>query len=304
MKSNSGTSLSPITIDNYVRKLARVYYLITGKEYDGGWKIFLEPEKVMKKLHDSGLKSLKDYISPIVRLLKHYDVDEDIIKAYNEDMKTLKGKEDHVRKENKATEKEKENAMTLDEINKKLDSYDASDNKKMLYKLITALYFQNQLIARNNYWNMKVASNNKKNKDLNANFNYLLVEGTTPKSIVLLNYKTAGTYGLQKFPITNSKLKTTIKEYLEAYNKKPGDFLITSSTGHEYKASSMADLVAKATKEVLGKPMNIDLIRKIHITTFYKEGLHSENDIEAFAKRLLHNKDKSVEYKKVDLYED
>ena len=46
MKSNSGTSLSPITIDNYVRKLARVYYLITGKEYDGGWKIFLEPEKI------------------------------------------------------------------------------------------------------------------------------------------------------------------------------------------------------------------------------------------------------------------
>ena len=310
MTSKNGAKLKPLTINNYLKKLEKMNIMMTGRMYDGNDKWMMEPEKVIKKLKDSGLKSLKDYISPIVRYLKHKEADEAIIKKYNEVMTDLKDKEDHIRKDNKATEKEKANAMQLEEIAAKIKKYDVLtngkvDEKKLLYKVITCLYFCNELIARNNYYTMKIANANKRNKDLNPNYNYLLVDGTTPKSFVMLNYKTSGTYGLQKFQITNKELRDILKLYLEYNEKKPGDVLFTNSQGAEYRPSTFLDLIGKSTLEVLGRRMNVDLIRKIHITSFYmsNNGLHSENEIEAFAKRLLHNKDKSVEYKKIDLFE-
>jgi hypothetical protein len=280
---------------------------MTGTDFNGNLSWINQPEKVITKLKSSGLKSLKDYISPVVRLLRIKDGNEDVIKRYNEHMTDFKTKEDDKRKDNLATAKEKANAMELDDIYEKIKNYkidlDNPDIKHVTYKLIVCLYFCNQLIARNDYYKMKLASINKKTKDFNEKFNYLLVDGINPKTFVMLNYKTSGTYGLQKFPITNPDLKQIIALYITITNKKAGDLLFTNSEGQEYRPTTFNDLVLRSMKEVLGKPINIDLIRKIHITSFYMEGLHSENQIEEFSKRLLHNKDVGVEYKKVDLFE-
>lgn len=310
MNTMTGKSLKPLTINNYIKKINKVAQIVTGKDYDGSIAWMKQPEKVISKLKESNLKSLKDYLSPIVRLLRHNEVDEDIIKRYNENMIEAKEAEDSVRKENKATKKEQENAMTLEEIQQKLDKFsifDSSKNidyKKLVQKLIVLLYFNNELIARNNYYNMKIANANKKNRDLNANYNYLFVEGDMPKSFVMVNYKTSGTYGIQKFPITNTELKKTLKLYLDVTNKKAGDLLFTNEKEKEIPPSTFQDMIASSMKAVLGKPINIDLVRKIHITSFYKDGLKSENEIEAFSHRLLHSKNKQTDYRKVDLFKD
>jgi len=307
MQSRNGEVLKPLTINNYIKKFNKVNQIMTGTDFNGNLSWINQPEKVITKLKESGLKSLKDYISPVVRLLRIKDGNEEVIKRYNEHMTDFKTKEDDKRKDNLATPKEKANAMELDDIYEKIKNYkinlDNPDLKKVSYKLIVCLYFCNQLIARNDYYKMKLASINKKTKDFNDKFNYLLVDGINPKTFVMLNYKTSGTYGLQKFPITNPELKQILALYITLTNKKAGDLLFTNPEGQEYRPTTFNDLVLRSMKEVLGKPINIDLIRKIHITSFYMEGLHSENQIEEFSKRLLHNKDVGVEYKKIDLFD-
>jgi hypothetical protein len=307
MQSRNGEALKPLTINNYIKKFNKVNQIMTGTDFNGNLSWINQPEKVITKLKESGLKSLKDYISPVVRLLRIKDGNEEVIKRYNEHMTDFKTKEDDKRKDNLATPKEKANAMELDDIYEKIKNYkinlDNPDLKKVSYKLIVCLYFCNQLIARNDYYKMKLASINKKTKDFNDKFNYLLVDGINPKTFVMLNYKTSGTYGLQKFPITNPELKQILALYITLTNKKAGDLLFTNPEGQEYRPTTFNDLVLRSMKEVLGKPINIDLIRKIHITSFYMEGLHSENQIEEFSKRLLHNKDVGVEYKKIDLFD-
>jgi len=308
IKTKDGKLLRPLTLINYVGKINKLSQIVNGKEYDGNTKWMLNPKNVLEKLNETNLKSQKDYISPVVKLLKHLKVDEDIIKKYNVDMTKLKGDEDSIRKDNLASNKEKTNAMRLSEINKKIDEYTIKDkdgkldDTRMIYKLIVCLYFKNELIARNNYYNMKIANINKKNRDLNPNYNYLMIKDGKPVQFVMLNYKTSSTYGLQKFSILDNTLKTILELYLTEFKKKPGDLLFEMNNGHEFKMSNFNDLILQSMEKVLGKPINIDLVRKIFITEFMSSGLKSENEKEKFAKRLLHSANVQKEYMKVNLF--
>jgi hypothetical protein len=125
-----------------------------------------------------------------------------------------------------------------------------------------------------------------------------------PKTFVMCNYKISSTYGCQRFPITNPELKQLLKLYITEFEKNNGDFLFVDKNGEPFKSNNFNDLILQSMKAVLGKPINIDLIRKIWITTFMKDGLKSENEKEAFARRLLHSAEKQKEYVKVNLFDD
>jgi hypothetical protein len=311
LKTRTGQSLRPLTVNNYTTKINKLSQIVNGSNYDGNNNWMLKPENVLDKLQATHLKSQKDYISPVVKLLYHLKVDENIIKRYNTDMTKLKSAEDDIRKDNKASDKEKQNAIPLKDINKAIDMYSIKDSKdniddnKLICKLIVCLYFKNELIARNNYYNMKIATTTKKLKDLNPKFNYLIVsKDMKPLQFIMLNYKTSEKYGMQKFSILDDTLKKLLELYLSEWKRQPGEFLFVMNNGNEFKPTNYSNLIEQCMQKVLGKPLNIDLIRKIHITEFTKNGLKSENEKEAFARRLLHSANVQREYVKTDLYEE
>lgn len=310
IKSKNGTALSNQTITNYTNKINKLSIMMLGHGYNGDNKFLLKPEPIIKKLNESGLKSQKDYLSPIVKLLQFLGGNDKQIKQMNTNMIEYKEEEDTKRKDNKASTKEKQNAIPLNEIKKKIEEYSYTSNNKidkikLLNKVIVCLYFENDLVARNNYYNMKIASIAKKNKDLNRNYNYLIIDRTKkPNSFIMLNYKTSSTYGLQRFSIKNKTLIKVLDDYINEFNKQPGDLLFTDKNNNEFRPTTFIDMIQNSMNDVLGKPINIGLIRKIHITEFMKEGLKSENEKEEFARRLLHSVNKQKEYMKVDLFED
>jgi hypothetical protein len=120
----------------------------------------------------------------------------------------------------------------------------------------------------------------------------------------MLNYKTSPTYGIQKFNITNKRLIDLLTEYINVFNKSPGDFLFDNNK-NEYTSNGFNKVLLNAMLNVLNKPINIDLIRKIHITEFmrHNNGLVSENNKKDFARRFLHGVEKQKEYMKVDLFD-
>lgn len=312
MKSKTGNPLSKITINGYVAKINKLSILMLGHGWNGDMKFLLKTDLIIKKIDDSEMKSKKDYLSPVIKLLQYYGENDKSIKTVNDKMANYKQHEDNNRNDNIATHKEKNNALTLKEINEKLNNYSITQNDNinkthLLNKLIVSLYFDNELIARNNYWNMKIASISKKNKDFNNNYNYLILDrNRKPIQFVMLNYKTDNKYGIQKFNITNKRLIDLLTEYINTFNKAPGEFLFTDNNGNEYTANSFNKVLLNSMYNVLNKSLNIDLIRKIHITEFMRgnSGLVSENEKRDFARRFLHSPDKQKEYVKIDLFND
>ena len=302
LKTRKDTPLSKISINNYIAKLNKISQLVLGHDFTD-YKFLEDSKKVLDALNASSLKSKKDYMTPIIKILQHYKVSEDLIKNYRNVLGEHKDEEDKVRGDNKLQkQKDKDNAMSLEDINKKYNEYNIyDDNKidpnKLLYKLIVAFYFKNNVILRNDLSNFKIASDKK--KDLNKDYNYIILKGDKPSKIIMLNYKTAPTYGKQTFDITND-LSDLIKEYLKIFKKDNGDYLFSTPDKEPIKRNTFLKYITKAMDKVLGKPLNIDLIRSIIISHYYNKPM-SINDRKELAKKFLHSSDVAEEYVKLDL---
>ena len=305
MKTRKDTPLSKISINNYIAKLNKISQLVEGHDFID-YKFLEDTKKVLHALNASSLKSKKDYMTPIIKVLQHYKVSEDLIKNYRNVLGEHKDKEDKIRGDNKLQkQKDKDNAMSLEDINKKYNEYkiykdEKIDANKLLYKLIVAFYFKNNVILRNDLSNFKIASDKK--KELNKDYNYIILKGDNPNKIIMLNYKTAPTYGKQTFDITN-ELSDLLKEYIKLFKKQSGDFLFSTPDGNPILRNTFLKYITKSMDEVLGSPLNIDLIRSIIISHYYDKPM-SINEKKELARRFLHSANVQQEYVKMDLLDD
>jgi hypothetical protein len=305
MKTRKDTPLSKISINNYIAKLNKISQLVEEHDFID-YKFLEDTKKVLHALNASSLKSKKDYMTPIIKVLQHYKVSEDLIKNYRNVLGEHKDKEDKIRGDNKLQkQKDKDNAMSLEDINKKYNEYkiykdEKIDANKLLYKLIVAFYFKNNVILRNDLPNFKIASDKK--KELNKDYNYIILKGDNPNKIIMLNYKTAPTYGKQTFDITN-ELSDLLKEYIKLFKKQSGDFLFSTPDGNPILRNTFLKYITKSMDEVLGSPLNIDLIRSIIISHYYDKPM-SINEKKELARRFLHSANVQQEYVKMDLLDD
>ena len=303
METRKEKKLSPITVTNYVMKINTLAKNITGNPYETS-KFLYDADKVIKHLKEVHLKNSKDYISPIIRLLRFEGANDSILNTYLQFMVTEKTREDESRGDNLLTkQKDIDNSIPMKEIMEKYNSYDIYDEhknvikQKLLYKLIVAFYFDSNVVPRNDLSIMKLAKVGK--KDLNAENNYILMKEADPVKIVMMAYKTASTYGKQVFALTTG-LHKLLKLYIAITNKVNGDSLFLNADDKEYNTVAFSRLIRTATKEVLGKGLNVDLIRSIIITDFYSSP-QSINAKKAFANKFLHSSDTQMEYAKLNI---
>jgi hypothetical protein len=292
VKSQTGQSLSDVSIRNYISKLNTVSNLVTKQDYKN-YKFLLQPKKVIEALNKSTLKNIKDYYSPIIILLDIVNANKDIIKKYQEQLIKEAEIEYEERERNILTTTEKERLLTLNQINKRFNEFDPKTAADLMDKLIVAFYFFNELIPRNNLPSIKITN---KDSNLNDDYNYLLVDkNLKPKELIMLNYKTRNTYGEQRFNITPT-LSKLLTEYMKIFNKETGDFLFSTQSGLQIKDNSFLYVIKKAMINVLKSALNIDLIRSILINDFYSGKLKSIQQKKEFARRLLHSPLVSQEY--------
>lgn len=302
MKTPKGNTYSDITIKNYVSKINKILKLLDKKEFN--IKFFEDYNNVIGKLKESKFKNLKDYMTPIVLLLKHFKISNDIIKNYHGIMSDEKEKENEERGNNKLDKEDKKNFLSMQTINKLIDEYDIFDDKgnlipeKLTYRLIVSFYFKNtdNLVPRNDLNIMKLVSVNKV-KNMNLDFNYVSFnEKSDPKNIIMNKYKTEATYGNKKKFALSDDLKNYISIYCVTLKKNNGDFLFTNEQNQPYNKSPFLNLIKQAMVDVLKKPISIDLIRSIIITDYYSTP-KSINDKKKFHNDvLLHSSKIGEEY--------
>jgi hypothetical protein len=302
MKTRKDKPLSEISIKNYIAKLNTLSRLVDNKDYEDH-KFLLDPEKVIDLIKHSNLRSKKDYVTPIIKVLENEKVDADIIKKYKNNLSDHKVEEDKERGENKLRkEKDKDNVMSVSEINKKIDEYKIDkdgkiDPNRLVYKLIVCFYFRSNVVLRNDLPLFKIATSKK--KDYNEKYNYIVFKGNEPDKIIMNQYKTSPTYGKQTFDIT-SDLKELLKIYCKIFKKEAGDYLFSNGKDKEINKSTFLRYIEKSMVEVLGKPLNIDLIRSILISDFYSKP-RSINEKKEFSNKFLHSSKVAEEYVKLDI---
>ena len=311
MTSKHDKPLSKSSVDNYTGKLNKLSCVVLGHGFDGSIDWLLKPQFVISKLTNANLSGAKDYISPIVKLLKMKDVPASIITEYQKAMTGFKDDESAIRKTNKASVKETKNSLSLPDILRRINDFKPDDDMGLIYKLICSIYFSGGLtpkgtefVPRNDLPLMKLVSVNKKANTLNPDFNYITLDkNNTPIDFILINYKSRNTYGRQKFTI-NSAVRELLKQYINLYGKKTGDYLFVMKNGEPFSKANFSGLIEQATKAVLGKPMGVDLMRSIQISHYYNDGAHSIADDEADAHRYLHSANMHKEYLKLGLVGD
>lgn len=294
--------LTDASVRNYVAKIDRLATLMTGEGYNGNLDWLNNPSKVKKVLESTGLQALKDYISPVTKILKHKNATNDIIEAYQSMMKSFKTTEYQARGENRASEKSVKASLTMPTILERIEKYKPQNDMELIYKMLVSMYFQNSFVPRlTDITLMKLVSANKKPSQMDPRFNYITTDKFgSVRQIIMNNYKTKSTYGQQKFDIT-PPVKKLMNDYLAAYNKRNGDFFILNSEGQPFIRQNFADLLGDATQAVLDSRMGADLIRQIIITDYYTSNAHSINEDEAFARRFLHSATVQKEYLRLNL---
>lgn len=301
LPSRSDKPLSKITISNYVSKLNKLSQLVRGVPWDSNTDFLLEPKKVISAIDKARITGKKDFLSPVLRLLKYMNADNALISEYQKGLSSFKNDEYEGRKKNKASDDKAEQSLPYSEIVDKIKSFKPENEMQVIYRLICALYFMNVLVPRNDLNIVKFASSSKKAKDMNKEFNYILIDKDgTPSAMVWNNYKSNHTFGSKKFPITK-EVQSLLKDYIKSSGKVNGDFLFTMRNGEPYKKSNFLDLIKSATGTVLGKEMGVDLIRQIQITDYYRDKVKTIQEDEKDAERYLHGMGQHKEYMRTNL---
>jgi len=295
--------LSASTVTNYVGKIERLCIECLGHGWNGDHRWLLDPENVIACIDRSTLSAKKDYLSGVIKLLKHIGADQSVIDTYLKAMSRFKNDEYDIRRNNKGSEKQVDDSLPLSEIRQKINDFVVKTPEDLADKLITMLFFSNNLVPRGgDLALLKYVSITKKPKDINKNFNYVTLDKLgCVVDMVWCFYKTRNTYGdCLRFDFT-PEVRKIFNDYVKFYNGQAGEFVFTMANGKEFSKANFNDVIQNATEHVLGKRMTPNLIRSIQISDYYKNGLHTQNDDLAFAKKFIHSVDVSKDYLKTNL---
>ena len=236
--------------------------------------------------------------SSINTLLRNvnYPVDfTDAIAAYEAQIKIEAVKIDETRGENKICETQAAASMPLQEVIYRIESFDTLNQPKFIQsKLITAFYFLNieNFVPRNNLYTLILINDEELDDGIN---NYIVMnKKNQPMKLIINTSKTSNTVGSQGFKISK-ELKEALKEYIDVFKKGNGDYLFTKQNENTYNSAEMSLVVSNSFVTVVGKRLNVDLIRCIIITDKTKRRM-TLNQRKKLAKVFQHSVGLQMEY--------
>lgn len=302
------------SIITYINNLKKICRELSGKDkkdcYLGDLKWLNNFDKVMKTIDDEALNTRKNRLIAIVVALKSIEGDKDLIEKYTKEMTDLAEKSDARDKEQKLTNKQRENWVDYEDLIKLTETlFDRIKEKGLLKneKLSRKEYtlFQDYIMLRtyltftwrNDFSEMKVISSEKDDDDKD---NFLLLKNGTPDKFILNQYKTDKKYGKKSVDIPE-KLSKVIKKFLR-FNKS-GYFLTLQDGIRAMTSNGITKAFNRLFQNELGKTISTSLLRHIVISHFrasdptIKEQERKEKEIED---RFMHSGGMNDRYRKVE----
>jgi hypothetical protein len=281
--------------ENSYIQYARIYKLLglkTGAELE-------DDRLIWAKIEDKSPNTRKNYLASIVKLLRMMPDTETNTKLIGVYSKLMNTEIENTKPDNHYNEKQKANLMTLAEINQIRDSMltgikPADLTKRINYDtlldhMILSLYTL-QPPRRNEFYDMFLA---KSPSEVDDTHNWLL---WTPKKkeFIFQRYKTAKTYGSERFPL-DKDLITVIKNYLKYRDSiaLPDNKAFLVKYGNQNFENS--NDITRRLNRTLGKNVSSSMLRHIYLTEKYGSTIKM---MEKDAKNMGHSTEEQRNYVK------
>ena len=221
------------TIESHISNMATVFRATNCPDLKGCLKKFkeikadIDKAKQIKKGKTEetyALNSRKNFYQSILYVIHnlYIPIPPETVRKYETEYDQLNIESGIQQKEREASQEHA--VVPYDEVLKKVEEVYPADSKQVL---VANMY--NDVMARDNYGNLKILSTNKDDDTLKAGkkdeMNYLVVgRGDARVKVILTQYKTNSKYGIirQEF---SKKTSALIRAYMERYGIKPNDTL-------------------------------------------------------------------------------
>jgi hypothetical protein len=283
------------TANAYIRML----YGLNNKEAFKNLGFLKKTAEADEKIGAYAESTQKSIYSGITSVLSLYKDKAGYKKVYQHYYDKMMGKAKEVREgtdTTQKTEKESENWMTQEEVQKTRDALKEkvagfakqkalapAQWETLLHSTLVALYTEIQPRRNQDYLDMYVV---RKTKDLPKDKNYLVLEGKEPKRFIFNKYKTSRTYGEQTIEIPEA-LAASLSIYLKHHPlnkgvKKPTEFkFLVNGDGSPLVAGNS---ITRALNKVFGKKVGSSMLRHIFLSSKY-----DINEMEGDASAMAHS---------------
>ena len=232
-------------------------------------KFLSNVKKVREKLDDKHYTTQRNYFNSIIVYLMSKGVDDKIINEYNEIRDELNSKYLEDQQSGVISDKQKNNFISLDELNTMISKIKSDLDLPKLkkkstltskeYKLLQVYVILEILVRipmRNDLSNLiKISKKdyNKLSEQEKSKNNYLVIEKTS-LSFVMNDYKTSKKYKEKIIPVSKE-----LEKIIRMYIRKNGD----SENLFPLSRNAMSQLLIKTSKHYLDKSISTTMIRKI-----------------------------------------
>lgn len=256
--------------------LAKVVGVDLNDDDNGEW-IEKHYSKLME--HIDGLKSKhtrKNKIAVLTVFAQTYGLKDKTIKDLTERMDKLAQEVKSDYESNEMNEKQKENWLTMEELDKKIDELrddipkgklsGFNDYNKVIKYLILSIY--KFIPLRNDIVDVKIIQGTPPKTNPDDDINYIYVPKTTAASLVLNSYKTKSTYK-QKVIKLPYEITSELRKYLTLIKSvSPNDWFVVGKRDHDSPMTRNA--FTKYLNKIFGKNISTSMIRHTIVSSVHK----------------------------------
>jgi hypothetical protein len=248
--------------------------------------------KFIKKEYEGKPNSIITIIASLSSITSVLEGFEDAYRGYSNVSTDLRVDKTKIDDENLTTAKERKNILPWTELRGLYTNQELNDRERALIGLYTLIPPRRIELAG-------LLTLVYSDKDLDSDFNYLVVDKETndPIKIVMLKYKTANIYGRYEIKLPKT-LKAILKEHIEIENLRDYDAVFGTRAGRYYK--NFNPVLAAAFKKATGKVISVNLLRHSKIS-HHRQKQRSLAEKKALAKQMGHSVHISERYVRLDL---
>ena len=298
VNSDGTRGASMASLNQYIQKISKLYSDMSGKIYwDCDFDFIRNTDKVVKFVNKKYTKKTSRnmlFIS-ISKILKYLDNFEKEYKFYS-NLSTDVGKEIKEKNgENKVDAEDKENWVSQNEIS---ELYKNLKGNEQLFVALSSFLPPRRLV---DYLKLKfIRVKDWNNTNLPKDFNYIITnKKKIPKLIIYNVYKTAKSFGQQRFQIPK-QLVNVVKNYIKKTGIHSGELFFTTDTGKEFKQSSFSTFISDIFKPT-GKHVTMNTLRHSYITEKLNKANVSQNTKKILADKMAHSLSMQSQYIKINV---
>ena len=264
---------------------------------DGAWI-----EKNYSKLleHIDGLASKhtrKNKTAVLLVFAQTYDLKDKIVKDLAERMDKLAQEVKNDYASNEMTDKQKENWLTMEDLDKKIAELKAdipkgklsgfNDYNKVIKYLILSIY--KFIPLRNDIVDVKIVQGAPPKTNENNDINYIYVPKTTAASLVLNSYKTKDIYK-QKVIKLPYEITAELRKYMPLIEAvSPNKWFVVGKRNQDEPMTRNA--FTKYLNKVFGKNVSTSMIRHTIVSSVYKVDKDEYKEKKELADKMGHSVD-------------